>query len=92
MRNAGADLRASSGGRFVGELLRTSRRVFVSTPNGRFPVDPHTLLPLVHWLPRPLRHPILRLTGNGRWASEEMLNPLSARDFVGLFRPMLPSG
>jgi hypothetical protein len=36
----------------VRELCRVARRVFVTTPNRWFPVEVHTLLPLVHWLPR----------------------------------------
>jgi methyltransferase family protein len=72
---------------FIAELVRTCRFVYVSTPNAWFPIDPHTLLPFVHWLPRPLRHPILRASGNGRWASQAALNPLSTRAFVGLFAP-----
>lgn len=71
--------------RFVGELVRTCRRVFLSTPNAAFPIDPHTLLPFVHWLPRALRHPLLRMTGNARWASEAALNPLGADALIGLF-------
>lgn len=71
--------------RFVEELLRTCRRIFLATPNGRFPVDPHTLLPVVHWLPRWIRHPVLRWTGNAYWASEAALNPLGARDLESLF-------
>ena len=39
---------------FVHELCRVARRVFVTTPNRRFPIEVHTLWPLVHWLPRPL--------------------------------------
>jgi hypothetical protein len=71
--------------RFVSEMVRTCRRVWISTPNARFPIDPHTLLPFVHWLPRRIRHPLLRWTGQGRWATEAMLNPLSADDLLGLF-------
>jgi SAM-dependent methyltransferase len=71
--------------RHVEELLRTCRRVLVATPNARFPVDPHTLLPVVHWLPRGLRHPLLRLTGNSSWASEATLNPLDRRTLASLF-------
>ena len=37
--------------RFVAELCRVAERVFVTTPNRLFPVDPHSLLPFVHWLP-----------------------------------------
>ena len=37
---------------FVHELCRVARRVFVTTPNRLFPLEVHTLYPLVHWLPR----------------------------------------
>jgi len=37
---------------FVHELCRVSRRVFVTTPNRHFPLEVHTLLPFVHWLPK----------------------------------------
>ena len=36
---------------FIGELCRVAERVFVTTPNRWFPLDPHTLLPFAHWLP-----------------------------------------
>jgi SAM-dependent methyltransferase len=36
---------------FVGEALRVARRAFVTTPNRWFPLELHTRLPLVHWLP-----------------------------------------
>jgi hypothetical protein len=71
--------------RFVSEMVRTCRRVFICTPNARFPVDPHTLLPFVHWLPRRQRYRVLRLTGNSHWASEDSLNPLDGDTFRGLF-------
>jgi hypothetical protein len=73
--------------RFAEELVRTCRRVMIATPNARFPIDPHTLLPFVHWLPRGPRHRLLRLTGNGGWASEERLNPLNAGQLRGFFPP-----
>lgn len=71
--------------RFAAELSRTCRRVFLCTPNRAFPVDPHTLLPFVHWLPRQWWNAVLRWTGNAQWASEQTLNPLSARDLAALF-------
>jgi len=71
--------------RFIAELVRTCRQVFVATPNAAFPVDPHTLLPFVHWLPRRLRDRTLIWFGQGRWAGESNLNPLRASDLVGLF-------
>jgi hypothetical protein len=71
--------------RFVAELVRTCRRVFIATPNAGFPIDPHTLLPFVHWLPVARRSAALRRLGQGRWATEEALNPLGADEFLGLF-------
>jgi len=70
---------------FLSEIVRTCRRAFICTPNRGFPIDPHTLLPFVHWLPRRWWEKTLEWTGNERWASEQSLNPLSARDLGGLF-------
>ena len=36
---------------FVIEALRVASRVFLTTPNRWFPIEVHTRLPLVHWLP-----------------------------------------
>jgi Methyltransferase domain len=60
--------------RFVRELCRVAGRVFLTTPNRLFPVDPHTLLPVVHWLP------------DGRRPSRlDGVRPLSARELRSLF-------
>jgi hypothetical protein len=72
---------------FVSELVRTCGRVMIATPNARFPIDPHTLLPFVHWLPRPIRARALRATGNARWVPEASLNPLTASELRSLFPP-----
>jgi SAM-dependent methyltransferase len=37
--------------RYAAEIRRVARRYFVQTPNRFFPVEPHSLLPLVHLLP-----------------------------------------
>ncbi len=72
---------------FVAEMVRTCRRVFIATPNAWFPIDPHTLLPFVHWLPRRIRHPVLRSTGNARWASEGALRPVGTSELKAFFPP-----
>jgi hypothetical protein len=67
--------------RFVEELCRVARRVFVTTPNRWFPVDPHTLLPFAHWLrPGPRRDRLLRARG-----FDDVLDPLGPNEFARLF-------
>ena len=67
---------------FVRELCRVSKQVFVTTPNRWFPVEVHTLLPLVHWLPARARERALRLT---RRADVKGLRPLGPGEFRSLF-------
>ncbi len=67
---------------FVREALRVGRRVFLTTPNRWFPVEVHTRLPLVHWLPRPVAERAYDLA-RMPWAKENRL--LSARELRALF-------
>ena len=81
----------------IAELLRVGKAVFLTTPNRRFPIEPHTMLPLVHWLPDRTWRGVLRAMGRGFYASDATLNPLSAAELRGLFPPgvsitVLPAG
>ena len=67
---------------FVREALRVGRRVFVTTPNRWFPVEVHTRLPLVHWLPDAISHPVYRATRKGIGPEFELL---TRRSFAALF-------
>jgi SAM-dependent methyltransferase len=68
--------------RFVYEALRVGRQVFLTTPNRQFPLEVHTRLPLVHWLPERLSHHAYDALGKG-FAKE--INLLSPRAFESLF-------
>ena len=57
---------------FVAEALRVGRRVFLTTPNRWFPIEVHTRLPLVHWLPKGAADRAYALAGRG-WARENQL-------------------
>ena len=64
---------------FVREALRVGRRVFLTTPNRWFPLDVHTRLPLVHWLPERAAGRAYDLAGKG-WARENrLLGPAELR-------------
>lgn len=73
---------------FLSELVRVSRRAFLTTPNRWFPVELHTRLPFLHWLPRPLHRRALRALGLDFYAREENLHLLGP----GELRELLPPG
>ncbi len=70
---------------FIAELTRVAvRAVFLTTPNRWFPVEFHSVLPLVHWLPRPWFRRLLRGTRYEFFAHEENLNLLDRNDILQL--------
>jgi hypothetical protein len=78
---------ASNQMRFVQECARVAARGFLlTTPNRWFPVDYHTLLPLLHWLPKERHRSLLRAMGYDFFAKEENLNLLTASDLSSIGR------
>jgi hypothetical protein len=60
---------------FLEECCRVARRaVFVTTPNRWFPIEFHTVLPLVHWLPKPMFRTLMHRIGRAFFADEANLN------------------
>lgn len=70
--------------RFVHELCRVAPKVFVSTPNRRFPLEVHTLVPFLHWLPRSARDRAFAALRRDAWEGVELLN---RRELLELFPP-----
>jgi SAM-dependent methyltransferase len=70
--------------RFVAELCRVAPRVFLSTPNRWFPLETHTLVPFVHWLPRPVADRIFGALGKDGWKRVDLL---TKRELLELFPP-----
>lgn len=68
--------------RFVAELCRVSRTCYMTTPNRWHPVEFHTVLPLVHWLPVQWFRRILKALGKNFWSKENNLNLLSRKDIL----------
>jgi SAM-dependent methyltransferase len=65
------------------ELWRVCRKgIFVTTPNRWFPVEFHSLIPILHWLPAPMFRSVLRAVGQTVLAEEENLNLMSRRDML----------
>ena len=63
---------------FIRECIRVAKKIYLTTPNRWFPIEFHTYLPLVHWLPQKMHQRILRMLSMGFWAKTENLNLLSA--------------
>ena len=58
--------------RFIAELMRVGRRVFLTVPHRFFPIEHHTGIPFLHWSD-PTFAAACRLFGKHRWSREEDL-------------------
>ncbi|NET07747.1 MAG: class I SAM-dependent methyltransferase [Symploca sp. SIO2B6] len=70
---------------FIHELCRVGRRCFITTPNRWYPIEFHTALPLIHWLPPYWFRTILKWIGKDFWAKEDNLNLLSEKNMLNFF-------
>jgi 2-polyprenyl-3-methyl-5-hydroxy-6-metoxy-1,4-benzoquinol methylase len=71
--------------RFVRELCRVGRSCIITTPNRGYPMEVHTMMPFLHWLPPETHRKALRLLGKAFYAREENLNLLDAVTLRGMF-------
>jgi hypothetical protein len=72
--------------RFLREMVRVGRKVFLTTPNRWYPVEFHKMLPLVHWLPQDWYRAIIGLMGDTFYSQKENLDLLSLRSLEQLLR------
>ena len=72
---------------FAREVRRVARGWWVQTPAFSFPVEPHALLPVAHWLPPSVRRPYWRLGVAGDW---EDIALLRRGELEALFGPAVP--
>lgn len=68
---------------FLKELLRTCKVVCFTTPNKRFPIELHTQLPFLHWLPQRVYDRILNRLGKS-WADSRNVNLLTRKRITEL--------
>ena len=62
-------------------MINLSKKYFVITTLNRFyPIDFHTKLPLIHWLPKNIHRNLLKIVGLKYFDREENLNLLSKND------------
>ena len=64
----------------IAECLRVAKRgIFITTPNRWHPIEAHTLLPFIHWLPKKWHRVLLKCLGLTFYADEQNLNLLDAK-------------
>ena len=73
--------------KFIKELYRISKkRCIITTPNRYFPIDSHTMLPLIHWLPKKIHRKILSVIGHKYLSEEKNLNLLKTSNLVYMMK------
>jgi hypothetical protein len=69
--------------------LRVARRgICLTTPNRWFPIEFHTQLPLIHWLPKATGRAIFRRLGYGPFAEEKNLNLMTTSELRSTVKPL----
>jgi len=67
--------------KFLYECFRISKKyVFITTPNRYYPIELHTAIPLIHWLPKKVYRKMLQILGMNFLALEENLNLLTKNE------------
>ena len=73
--------------RLIEECARVADRCFfITTPNRWFPIEFHTVLPLVHWLPKATFRRLMRATGREFFSEESNLNLMSRGELLRAVR------
>jgi hypothetical protein len=72
-------------GKFIVEMCRVAPRRFLAVPNRGFPIESHTCLPLIHYLPKKWFRRLLRGTHYDFWSHEENLNYISALELQAMW-------
>ena len=71
--------------KMISNIIKFTKKNFVLTaPNRYHPIDFHTQIPLIHWLPKKIHRKILSLIGLKFYSKEENLNLLSKTDLINL--------
>jgi len=67
--------------KMIENIIKLTKKVFViTTPNRFYPIELHTKIPLIHWLPKSIYRKILKFLGLSFHAKEENLNLLSVNE------------
>ena len=75
--------------KMVNNIINLSKKKFIIiTPNRYHPIDFHTKIPFLHWLPKIIHRKILSLVGLSFYSREENLNLLSKTDLIKIMNDL----
>ena len=75
--------------KMVNNIINLSKKKFIIiTPNRYHPIDFHTKIPFLHWLPKVIHRKILSLVGLSFYSREENLNLLSKTDLIKIMNDL----
>ena len=67
--------------KMIENIVKLTKKIFIiTTPNRFYPIELHTKIPLIHWLPKSTYRKILKFLGLSFYANEENLNLLTTNE------------
>jgi len=70
---------------FIKEITRVSKSAYITTPNIFFPIEVHTRVPLLHYLPKKIFDKILPIFGKS-WATGNYMHLLSKKELKDILK------
>ena len=75
--------------KMIQNIIKLTKKVFViSTPNKFYPLEFHTKIPILHWLPNHYFRKIIKIFGYKDLSEERNLNLLSKSQFVKILNKL----
>ena len=69
----------------IDNMIKFSKKlIIIITPNKFHPIEFHTKIPFIHWLPKKIYKKILKILNLSFYSKEENLNLLSKSDIFNL--------
>ncbi len=70
-------------------IIKLAKKYFIIiTPNRLHPLEFHTKIPLIHWMPKKIHRKILKFFGYDFLSKEENLNLLTKKDMINFMKDL----
>jgi len=67
--------------KMIKNIIKLTKKIFIiTTPNKFYPIELHTKIPFIHWLPKSIYRRILKFLGLSFYADENNLNLLTVNE------------